>query len=267
VGYGVVGDGDDFVDVALNEGEGALGGTGDGDAVCDGAGRGCRHNAPGGEGAADAVHRGGLDADDADIRAPGLYRHRDPGKQPTAAGRYQHFGNVGDLVEQFEAESALPGDDRVVVERGHEDAALATGDGLCLGAGIIERGAVDDDAGAKCAGGVDLGEGRRLGHDNGDGNAAGRAGEGDPLGVVAGAHGDEASAGGGGIELADEVEGAADLEGAGELEVLALEQEGDVEPGGGHSERPDRRQADIRGEGAAGRGDGRKGDGVGLSGH
>ncbi|MCZ7576740.1 MAG: hypothetical protein M5U18_06730 [Dehalococcoidia bacterium] len=161
----------------------------------------------------------------------------------------------------------LPGDDRAVIERGHEEAALAGGDGLGLGAGILERGAVDDDAGAEGAGGVDLGERGGLGHHNGDRDAAGGASESNPLGVVAGAHGDEAVGCGGGVKLAHEVEGAADLEGAGELEVFALEQQRDIEARRGHGERPDRGQADIRGEGRTGRGDGRKGDGDGLSGH
>ena len=43
-----------------------------------------------------------------------------PGAQPAAADRHDHLRQIGDVLEQFEPERALAGDDRRVVERVHE---------------------------------------------------------------------------------------------------------------------------------------------------
>ena len=58
----------------------------------------------------------GLHADHAYVGAQRLDRDRDPGQQPAAAGGHQHGAYVGRLLEDLEAERALPGDDVDVVE-------------------------------------------------------------------------------------------------------------------------------------------------------
>ena len=97
-------------------------------------------------------------------RPSGLDRQRDARAQAAAADRDDDLGQVRHVLEQFEAERALPGDDRRVVERVHERQAA--------GLGALERGdqalvdavAADVDRGAGAAGGLDLGH-RRVGGD------------------------------------------------------------------------------------------------------
>ena len=58
----------------------------------------------------------GLHADDADVGPLGLDRQRDAGEQAAATGRDQHGLDLGRLLEDLQADGALPGDDVGVVE-------------------------------------------------------------------------------------------------------------------------------------------------------
>ena len=64
--------------------------------------------------------RGGLHADDLDLRPRRLDRDRDAGREPAAADRHDDLREVRHLLEQLEPERALAGDDVRVVEGVHE---------------------------------------------------------------------------------------------------------------------------------------------------
>src|SRR3712207_9219435 len=61
--------------------------------------------------------RGRLDADDPDVGTAGPHGGRDAGDQAPAAGADDDGGDVGALVEDLQADRALPGDHGGVVER------------------------------------------------------------------------------------------------------------------------------------------------------
>ena len=129
---------------------------------------------------------------------------------------------VGDVLEQLQAERGLAEDDVGVIERVHES-----------GAGLLRAGAGGRDAGVHrvalevhdAAEGLhrrDLGHRRLAGHEHLAGDALGPRRVGQRLAVVAGAARHHAR---GVPEAGDLVDGAAQLERAGALEVLGLEQE------------------------------------------
>ena len=218
----VVGDGDEVVRVLHDLGDGLFPGAFDGDAVRDGG------DALGGdaltlvEAAPDGVGALRLDADDADARVHLLYAGGDAREQPAPADGYDDGVHRGQLAEYLEADCPLPGHDLVVVEGVEEGGVLLAADLHGLFKGVVVAVAAEDDLRAVALRGLDLGDGRGLGHDDGRGQAVALCGVGHALGVVAGGGCHD------GLHLAALrqraylVRRAADLEGAGLLPVLAL---------------------------------------------
>ena len=132
----------------------------------------------------------------------------------------------GNLLEQFEADGALAADDLSIVEGMDEGAAFFDAAAQGLFAGFVVVGAVENDLRPEGAGGGDLDLRRGQRHDDLRANAAGRGVEGDSLGVVAGAGGDDAALALGLAEREQLVERAALFEGAGALQVFELEVQG-----------------------------------------
>ena len=114
--------------------------------------------------------------------------------------------------------------------------------------GLVEVIALEEHRRAVAPGGLHLGEGSARGHDDGAGDAEVAGRQGDALGVVAGAGGDDARGLLFGSQGGDLVGGAADLEGARPLEVLGLEEEvaprQPAEGVGGQHGRPERQISD-----------------------
>src|ERR1019366_7763364 len=189
-------------------GDGGLGGDGDG--------------VPGLAGAEHGGKLLRLDADDADFGIGFLQRAGDAGDQSAAADGHHDGFDVGDLLEKFEADGALAGDDLGVVEGVDEGAAFFNAAAQGLFAGFVVAGAEEDDFSAVGAGGgdLDLRSGER--HDDLGANAARAGVEGDPLGVVSGAGRDDAALAFGFAQRQQLVERASFLEGAGALEVFKL---------------------------------------------
>src|SRR5205823_3798055 len=107
---------DDLVYVTGGDGERVLAHLADGDAIGDRRRRGQGDPAPLVEGRAHAGDRRGLDADHAYLGPPGLDGQRHPRDEAAAADGQQHGVDVGELIEQLEADRALAGDDARVVE-------------------------------------------------------------------------------------------------------------------------------------------------------
>ena len=167
--------------------------------------------------------RAGLDADDAQLRAHLAQRERDPGREPAAADGHDDRLHLGpELLGELEAERALAGEDERVLEG--VDVGLPRLDPLLRGGRrLVEAAAREDDLGAVALRRLELGGRRVLGHEDGGVHAGLARGPGDGLPVVAGARGDDAGGALGVRQAGDPVEGAADLEGAGALEVLGLQ--------------------------------------------
>ena len=109
-----------------------------------------------------------------------------------------------------------------VVERVHERRAGLGGAVAREGDAVVDGVAAEVDDAAEAADGGDLGHGRAGGHEDLARDPAGAGGVGDGLRVVAGAAGDDARALGDGAELGER---AAELERAGPLEVLGLDED------------------------------------------
>ena len=132
---------------------------------------------------------------------------------------------VRNLVEEFEADGSLPGDHFVVVEGMQEGEAVGVALADGFGAGFVVVGAVEDDFRAVAGGGGDLDQRRHQRHDDARADAVLAGVEGDGLGVIAGAGGDDAAAALVVGEGEDLVERAALFEGAGALQVVELEED------------------------------------------
>ena len=112
VGDGILVDGHDLVDPVLDERAGELAGVLDGDAVGERDDRSVGAARRRGTGA----HRG-LDADHPDVGSSDLTAIAIARRQAAAAERHDHAGQVGEVLDELEAERALAGDDHRVVER------------------------------------------------------------------------------------------------------------------------------------------------------
>jgi hypothetical protein len=165
----------------------------------------------------------GLDADEAHLRSHLLDRDRDPRDHPAAADRHEHGGQVGNLLEQLQADGALPGDHIFVVERRDRGEIFLLRDPSRLHRGLVEDRAREHDPRAVATGVRHLDERRGLGHDDRGGNAQAPAVVGDPLGVVARAGGDDPAGALLRIEAQQPVQRSPVLEGAGPLQVLELQ--------------------------------------------
>ena len=79
-----------------------------------------------------------------------------PEIRPAAADADDHDIEVGQVLEQLEADRPVPGDDRRIVERVDELEALGVADPLQLGERLADVGAVEDDPRPVAEAGLDL---------------------------------------------------------------------------------------------------------------
>ena len=224
-------------------------GRGDGDPVGHRRHRvGSGHRPAGGERAGERGGPLGLHGDHPDVRTAGLDRGRDPRDQAPAPGADDDRGDVRALVEDLQADRALPGDDVGVLEGVDEHRSGPLG---VLGGGHERLGEglpAEPDLGAVGAGGRDLGQRRGLGHEDGGRSAQQPRGQRHALRVVAGAGGDDPAGPLGVGQPRDARVGAADLERAGALQVLALEPHRAADPLGQRAGVLQRRAPDDAGE-------------------
>ena len=127
----------------------------------------------------------------------------------------------GTCVEDLEAERALARDDVGVVERRDEHGAGALGELRGRRSGVSTVGALEHDVGAVAAGRVQLRQRHAERHEDRGRDAELLRRERDALRVVAGGCGDDAARALLGGQPREPVVGAADLERAGALQVLA----------------------------------------------
>ncbi len=165
---------------------------------------------------------------DADHLGPGPVRGLerptdadDPGQQPASPDGHHDGLGVGSLLGQLEADGALAGDHVGIVERGHEDGARVRRECLSQHQRVVHQLPLEANRGAVGSGRFDLRQSRTGGHEDG-GRAPGEGGgQSHALGVVAGRGGHDGDPLG---ELGDAVVGPSDLERAGALLLLRLEQ-------------------------------------------
>ena len=139
-----------------------------GDAVSHGGDLLQRHQGVGGQRRRVSGGVFGLDADDADFPAqfpgPGLDGNRDAGQQAAAANAHQDGVDVGDLLEDFQADGALAGHHVHVVEGVDKDGSGFIRVALRLGERLVHVVAVQDHLRAVAAGGGQLGQGHAQRH-------------------------------------------------------------------------------------------------------
>ena len=133
--------------------------------------------------------------------------------------------DLGALLEDLQAAGRLAHHDVLVVEGVHQHRPGLVGPGPGLHQGLVDGGAVEADLGAVAAGGLLLHDRGAVGHVDDRADAEHLRGQRDALGVVAGAGGHDAAGPFLGAEARHAHVGAADLEGAGALEVLGLEED------------------------------------------
>ncbi len=163
-----------------------------------------------------------LHAHHAHLGVSRFHRDRDAGHQPAPADGDDEGVDRGIVLEDLEADRALACDDGGIVKSVDERPSFA-GElpGVLVRLVVVladepDLGAVAPGCGDLCGGGV-------LGHDHGAGHAEVGGGQGDALGVVTGGGGDDAALPLGFRECGDLVEGAAEFERAGALQVLEFE--------------------------------------------
>ena len=185
--------------------------VGDGRAVLDG------RDHPAAEGYKHGGHRCRLNADDLDVGAHGFDRHRHTADQSAAADGDDDLLHIGHLIQNLQPDGSLTGDDVGIVEGMGEGIALFPGKALRFPGGVVIDSRHQDDLGAVAPCRLHLQDGCALRHaDDGlDPQTGGR--QGDALGVVAGAAGDDAAAGLFRGQVADLVVSAPDFKGAGLL--------------------------------------------------
>ena len=229
----VLGDGDDVVHILLAELIGQLTGSLDLNAVCEGG--------DGREGLVfvlveGAVHAGcalGLHAVDLDVRLQALDGEGHAGNESAASHRHDDGVHIGQLVENFEADGPLTGNDLLVVvgvDEGHARFFLQL-HGLVVG--VVVGSGYEADLRTEVLGVLHLHDGRAVRHADDALDTAAGSGQRHALCVVARRAGDDALVALLLGELADLIISAAHLEAAGHLQVLGLEVELEVlgEPG------------------------------------
>ena len=221
----VLGDGDDVVHILLAELIGQLAGSLDLNAVCEGR--------DGRKGLVfvlvkRAVHAGcalGLHAVDLDVGLQALDGEGHAGDESAAAHRHDDGVHIGQLVENFEADSTLTGNDLLVVvgvDEGHARLFLQL-HGLVVG--VVVGTGYEADLRTEVLGVLHLHDGRAVRHTDDALDAAAGSGQRHALCVVARRAGDDALVALFFGELADLIISAAHLEAAGHLQVLGLEVE------------------------------------------
>jgi hypothetical protein len=221
----VLADDHDVVDPAAEQLQGEVAGALDGDPVGDGQCGGGRHGLAAAQRLRVRRAGGDLDADHLDVRLGALDRDRHAGAQPAAADGHDDLGQVRHVLEQFEAERALTGDDVGIVERVHEREAALLGPGPRGREALVDRPAALVDDRSLSARGLDLGERGVGGHEHLADDAAIAGGGGQRLGVVAGRSGHDAVRAALLPQRGQLGRDAAHLERTGALEVLGLERD------------------------------------------
>ena len=162
----------------------------------------------------------GLDAENRDLRPQCLDGKRDPGEESGAADGNDDGFDVGHLFEDFQSHRALAGDDGGIVVTVNVGEAAFGGQRAGVFHRFEEAAAVEHDVGAEAAAGVALDEGRKAGHDHGDGDAEQAAVVGEAERVVAGGGRDDSARFLRAVEEEQGVARAAFLEGAGALKIF-----------------------------------------------
>ena len=224
----VLADLDDLVDEALDERERQVPGTLHGDAVGDGRDTLDVDRPAGRERRRPRCTAFGLHADHAHLGPQRLDGDGNAGEQTAAAQRHDDRVGVRGLLEHLQPDRALARDDRLVVERRHEDPALRIG--ARGGVALLERLAREHDLRA-VVGRRDLLRERGVDrHVDARRDAERGRSERDALGVVAGAGGDDAACTLVVAQRGHAIDRAAQLEGARALQVLGLEQHARARP-------------------------------------
>src|SRR3954447_7081701 len=163
----------------------------------------------------------GLDPEDPDLRSPGLDRGADAGGQTPATDRYQHVLHVGQVVGDLQADRALPRDDVRMVEGRYQHAARPL---QKLGRHLLAlAGTTQHHLRAVVTGGSHLDPWCLARHDDVRVGTEGGSGVSNGLGVITAGVCDYAARSIGVSQVADGVEGAANLECADWLQVLRLD--------------------------------------------
>ena len=152
-----------------------------------------------------------------------MQRRGDPGDQPPATGRHHHGADVGHLLEDLEPDRRLSGEDVDVVERMHQRRTGALGVLPGEEERVVDRETFEVHARPVRLGRHDLRQRRRRRHEHSCRDAEFGRRPGHTLRVVTGAGGDDAAGALVRAQVGDPVVGAARLERAGALQVLALE--------------------------------------------
>ena len=164
-----------------------------------------------------------LDAIDAKARLALLECGRDTGDQSPATDTDDHDIEVRQVVEEFETDGAVPGDDRGVVERVDELESLLVPHPLHLRERLADVRAMEDDTRPVAQAGLHLGaDGPDL-HDHGDRDAGRAPGPCIRLTGIPGRQGDDAARSRPVRQRSDPVDRPARLEGPGLLEMLRFE--------------------------------------------
>ena len=178
-----------------------------------------------------------LDPDDPGVGHERLDGDRDAARQPAAADRDEDRGDVRQVLDDLEADRALPGDDPVVVVRRDDREPRSAAIASARSRRSSDAGPTVTISAPSAATRSRLMAGASLGHHD-DGRRPEQAGRpGDALGVVARRVRDDAARALGVGERGDGDVGAADLEGADRLEALGLQEDAVL----GRAERHERR--------------------------
>jgi hypothetical protein len=158
-------------------------------------------------------------------RLQGGKRQGCPGQQAAAADGAEHPLQPGHVLGQFEGRRALAGDDAIIVVGRDECGPRARDDLRQHRLARGQRGFAGDDLGAIAGDRRALDRGRRGRHDDVGRDAAGSGGERERLRMVSGRVRGHAAGGLLRAQRQHGVRGAAHLEGADLLQVLALEEQ------------------------------------------
>ncbi len=157
-----------------------------------------------------------------------LERQGDPGDQPAPGGRGQEdvrlYVHGRELIGQFQPNGPLPRDHVRIVEGRHQDRAPLCSDAHRDFLAGFGEAVVGHHLATEVSGGLQLHRRGVGGHDDHGGTAHQTGGLGHPLRVVAGGEGHHAGDTLLGRQPAEAIEGAAELEGAGPLQGLGLDE-------------------------------------------
>src|SRR6266404_2445052 len=219
-------DGNDVVHVLLNQRQGAIAGASDSDSICNSGSRLERHGLAFGDGNFHRRQARGLNSEDLYFGIRLFQRAGDAPNQPSATDRDDDGFEIGMLLDKLQADSALSGDDDIVIEGMNEGEVL----GFTAADGLFESfvvvGAVQNYIRAVAARCRDLDERRGQGHANlgADAELAGMVGH--ALRVISGRGCDHTLGTFFGAEREQLVQRAALFESARALEVVELQIDG-----------------------------------------